>query len=128
MVDNIDIKIDECIPVKDIHISSVESNTEDTIEEEEEWVQEWENEDSESDNEGTYSQQQSVKLPSRIIQKNHPEIQIIGNKNEGIQTRRKLLKDSEQSHIAFLSIVEPKNCYEASEDEDWIKAMNEELD
>lgn len=39
-----------------------------------------------------------------------------------------MLKDSEQSHIAFLSISEPKIFYEASEDKDWIKAMNEELD
>ena len=35
MVDNIDIKIDEGIPIKDIQISSVESNTKDTAEEEE---------------------------------------------------------------------------------------------
>ena len=128
MVDNIDIKIDEGMPVKDIQISSVESNTEDTAEDEEEQVQESEKEDFESDNEGTDSQQQSVKLSSRIIRKNHPESQIIGNKNEGVHTRRKLLKDSEQSHIAFLSIIEPKNFYEASGDEYWIKAMNEELD
>lgn len=34
----------------------------------------------------------------------------------------------EQSHIAFMSMIEPKNFNEASEDEDWISAMNEELD
>jgi len=60
--------------------------------------------------------------------KNHPESQIIGDKNEGVQTRRKLLKNPEQSHIAFLSMLEPKNFNEASEDKDWSKAMNEELD
>ena len=53
MVDSIDIKIDEVMPVKDIQISCVESNTEDTAEEEEEQVQESEKEDSKSDNEGT---------------------------------------------------------------------------
>ena len=84
MVDNIDIKIDEGMLVKDIQISNVESNTEDTTEEEEEQVQELEKEDSESDNEGTNSQQQSAKPSSRIIWKNHPESQIIGNKNEGV--------------------------------------------
>ena len=94
MVDNIDIKIDEGMSVKDIQISSVESNTEDTAEEEEEQVQASEKEDSESNNEGIDSQQQSVKPSSRIIWNNHPESQIIGNKNEGVQTRRKLLKDS----------------------------------
>ena len=29
---------------------------------------------------------------------------------------------------ALLSVVEPKNLIEASKDENWIKAMNEELD
>ena len=33
----------------------------------------------------------------------------------------------EQSQIAFLSMMEPKNFEEASEDEDWVKSMNEEL-
>ena len=45
-----------------------------------------------------------------------------------MQTRRKLIKASEQSQIAFLSMMEPKNFEEASEDKDWVKAMNEELD
>ena len=39
-----------------------------------------------------------------------------------------MIKASEQSQTAFLSTMEPKNFEEASEDEDWIKAMNEELD
>ena len=95
MVDSIDIKIDEGMHVKYIQISSVESNTKDTTKDEEEQVQESEKEYFESDNEGTDSQQQLVNPPSRIIQKNHPEIQIIGKyKNEGVQTRKKLLKYS----------------------------------
>ena len=69
MVNNIDIKIDEGMPVKDIQISIVESNIEDTTEEEEEQVQESEKEDSKSDNEGTDSQQQLEKPSSRIIRK-----------------------------------------------------------
>ena len=40
LVDCIDIKIDEGIPVKDIQISSVEWNTKDTFEVKEEQVQE----------------------------------------------------------------------------------------
>ena len=43
-----------------------------------------------------------------------------------MQIRRKLIKDSKQSQIAFLSMMEPKNFEEASEDEEWVKAMNEE--
>jgi hypothetical protein len=54
--------------------------------------------------------------------------QIIGDINEGVQTRRKLIKDTDQSHVAFLSMIEPTNFEEASKEEDWIRAMNEELD
>ena len=56
LVDCIDIKIDEGIPIKYNQIRSLEPNTEDTIEVEEEQVQELEKEDSESDNEGEDSQ------------------------------------------------------------------------
>ena len=59
-----------------------------------------------------------------IILKN----QIIGDINKGVQTRRKLIKDSEQSHVSFLSMIEPKFFYEASPYDDWIRDMNEELD
>ena len=48
--------------------------------------------------------------------------------NEGVQTRRKLIKETEQSHVAFLSMTEPTNFEEASQKEDWIRATNEELD
>ena len=59
MVDCIDIKIDEGIPLKDIQISSVEPDTEDTIEFKEEWVQELEKEDPESDDEHANTQADS---------------------------------------------------------------------
>ena len=99
LVDCIDIDIDEGIPVKDIQISSVEPATEDTIELKEEQVQESEQEDSDSNDESantqTNSRQQTeTKSPSRIVQKNHPESQIIGDKNKGVQTRRKFIKAS----------------------------------
>jgi hypothetical protein len=42
--------------------------------------------------------------------------------------RRRIIKDTKQSHIAFISMVEPKNFNEASEDVNWLKSMNEELD
>ena len=54
--------------------------------------------------------------------------QILGENNKGVQTRRKLIKASEQSQVAFLSTIEPKDFEESNEDEDWIRAMNEELD
>jgi hypothetical protein len=48
--------------------------------------------------------------------------------NKAVQTRRKLIKDSEQSQIVFLSMIEPKTFEEESKNDDWIRAMNEELD
>jgi hypothetical protein len=39
-----------------------------------------------------------------------------------------LFKDSEQSHVSFLSMTEPKKNYEASQHDDWVKEMNEEID
>jgi hypothetical protein len=130
MVDCIDVKIDEGIPAREVY--SNESSTEDTTKAEDEQVQESENEDSESDEDSdtqTDSNQQSTtNSSSRIIQKNHPASQIIGEKDKGVQTRRKLIKTTEQSHIALISMLEPKNFNEASKDDHWVKEMNEELD
>ena len=71
LVDYIDIKIDEGIPMNDSQISSIESNTEDTVEIEEEHVQESEKEDSESDDKGANiqvdSRQQTETKPPSII-------------------------------------------------------------
>jgi hypothetical protein len=130
MVDCIDVKIDEGIPAREVY--SNESSTEDTAKVEDEQVQESENEDSESDEDSdtqTDSNQQSTtNSSSRIIQKNHPASQIIGEKDKGVQTRRKLIKTTEQSHIALISMLEPKNFNEANKDDHWVKAMNDELD
>jgi hypothetical protein len=61
------------------------------------------------------------------VQKNNPPQQIIGNKDVGVETRRKL-RSPEQRHLEFLSTVEPNNFEETSTNEHWIKAMEEELD
>jgi transposase InsO family protein len=72
-------------------------------------------------------QQVSPKTPSKQVQKNHPSDQIIGNKDAGVETRRKI-HSPEQTHLTLLSTIEP-NCFEeANKDEFWNKAMNEELD
>ena len=127
MVDCIDIKVDEEIRVRDV--SSVESTTEDIVEVEDEHVQESKREDSESDEdsntEANSNQQTTSNPPSRITQNNHPASQIISEKDKGVQSRRRITKDTEQSHIAFVSMVEPKNFNEASKD---VKSMNGELD
>jgi hypothetical protein len=75
------------------------------------------------------SNQQSISNPSsKIIQNNHPASQIIGGKDKGVQTRRKLIKNTDQSHMAFISMLEPKNFNEARKDDLWVKSMNDELD
>ena len=45
--------------------------------------------------------------------------------NDGVHTRRQLLY---QTKIALLSHFETRSIKEESKDENWIKAMNEELD
>ena len=66
------------------------------------------------------------KTPSRYVQKNHPESQILGEKGAGVQIRRTLTWTS--SYLALLSSTEPQNVNEACKDECWVKAMDEELD
>jgi hypothetical protein len=130
MVDCIDVKVDEGIRAREVYNN--ESSTEDTAEAKDEQVQELENEDSESD-EDTDTQtdsnpQTTSNSSSRITQKNHPASQIIGEKDKGVQTRRKIIKNTEQSHIAFISMLEPKNFNESSKNDHWVKPMNDELD
>jgi FtsZ-interacting cell division protein YlmF len=130
LVDCIELKVDEGVPVREV--SNIESTTEDIVEVEAEHLQESEQEDSKSDedtNTQAYSNQQTTSNPSsRITQKNHPASQIIGEKDKGVQTRRRIIKNTEQSYIAFISMVEPKNFNESREDANWLKSMNEELD
>ena len=58
----------------------------------------------------------SPKTPSRQVQKNHPSDQIIGSKDAGVETRRKI-RSPKQTHLSLLSTIEP-NCFEeASKDE-----------
>eukprot|EP00253_Pinus_taeda_P018369 PITA_18369 len=55
------------------------------------------------------------KTPSRYVQKNHPESQILGQKEAGIQTRRTIAEAS--SYLALLSSTKPQNVREACKDE-----------
>jgi len=47
------------------------------------------------------------KTPFRYVQKNHPESQILGQKEAGIQTIRRIAEAS--SYLAFLFSTEPQN-------------------
>jgi hypothetical protein len=50
------------------------------------------------------------KTPSKRIQKNHLEEQIIGDINSGIGTRsRRIESTSTHEHVSLLSLIEPKN-------------------
>ena len=71
-----------------------------------------------------YSSRLDQKTPSRRIQKNHLETQIIDDKNVGVITRRQLTFNEQ----ALLSILEPNKFSEERKNDEWIKAMNEELD
>jgi hypothetical protein len=130
MVDCIDVKVNEGIPTREMY--SNESSREDMVEAEDEQVQESENEKfklDEDSNTQTDSNRQSISSPSSIIiQKNNLASQIIGENDKGVQTGRKLIKNTEQSHMAFISMMEPKNFNEAGKDDLWVKEMNDELD
>jgi transposase InsO family protein len=130
MVNYIDVKVDEGILAREVY--SNESSIEDIAKVEDEQVQESENEDSESDEDKDTqkdsNQQTTSNSSSGITQKNHLISQIIGERDKGVQTRRKLIKNTKQSHIDFICRLEPKNFNEASKEDHWVKAMNDELD
>jgi transposase InsO family protein len=126
VVESINVTIDETGRPK----SKEEENKsmEQLFKEEDEKEVEEEDEDEENlTEEEEQVQQVSPKTPSKRVQKNHPSDQIIGNKDAGVETRRKICSP-EQTHLALLSTIEP-NCFEeANKDEFWNKAMDEELD
>ena len=57
--------------------------------------------------------------------KNHPPEQVIGDISDGLKTRKGTANFC--AYAAFLAQEEPKNVKEALEDENWITAMQEEL-
>ena len=71
----------------------------------------------------TNQEENILKSPPRIL-KDHPIQNVLGDVGTRVLTRRQL---NEMSHIAFISNLEPKNYKEASKDEYWIIAMQEEL-
>jgi hypothetical protein len=65
--------------------------------------------------------------PSRYVQKHHPDSQILGNKEAGVQTRRNFLNTSSSANFALLSMSEPQNFTQEIQDDHWVTTMNEEL-
>eukprot|EP00253_Pinus_taeda_P032402 PITA_32402 len=66
------------------------------------------------------------KTLSRYVHKNHPETQILGEREAGVQKRRTIIGTS--SYLELLSSTKPQNVNEACKDECWVKAMDEELE
>lgn len=68
-------------------------------------------------------------VASARIKKNHQTSSIIGDINVGITTRKKNKLDYAKmiANVCFTSTVEPTNVTKALNDEQWIKAMREEL-
>jgi FtsZ-interacting cell division protein YlmF len=134
LLDCVDVRIDEEYPIKDQQRISTKPDEKDHENNEDKEKQISESQEvNESGGEETPRQeesgQQSTSNPSsRITQKNHPESQIIGEKDKGVQTRRRIIKDIDKSHISFISMVEPKKFNEASKDINWLESMNGELD
>ncbi|RVW63757.1 Retrovirus-related Pol polyprotein from transposon TNT 1-94 [Vitis vinifera] len=56
---------------------------------------------------------------------NHPQDQVIGNPLSGVRTRSSLRNIC--NNLAFISQIEPKNIKDAIVDENWMIAMQEEL-
>ena len=105
--------------VKEIDDEEIEDKEKEEISQEEEVTEEEEKEKLEKEesheSENEDSPRSYTKTPSRWVQKNHLEIQIIGDKYLGVKIRRNLLYDEEQS---LLSIVEPKTFNESCKCED----------
>lgn len=113
IVESINFKIDENIK----HVKFDKNNFEENSNYEEEYAKNKE-EEQEEENE---------KELAKYVHKDHPTNQIIGDKNEVVQTRRRLARSKEQVKFALLSQIEPKSYLEANKDEIWIKSMEEEL-
>ena len=79
----------------------------------------------EASNQITKQQEEEREPTGQILRKNHPESQIIGDPSTKVQTRR---SHRQQGYIALISEVEPKHIDDAMEDENWVKAMQEELE
>ena len=56
---------------------------------------------------------------------NHPQDQVIGNPSSGVRSRSPLRNIC--NNLAFISQIEPKNIKDAIVDENWMIAMQEEL-
>lgn len=101
-----------------MHVSFNENfkNFEDTNDEDDLITQN--KESTETNNEINHPNKRT-KLP-----KDHPIENILGDMQSVVKTRN---QPSQMSNVSFISTIEPKNPKEASNDDSWILAMQEEL-
>lgn len=68
-------------------------------------------------------------MPSARMKKNHPSNSIIKDISSGITTRKKNRLDYATmiTNVFFTSTVEPTSVVDALKDEQWLKAIQEEL-
>lgn len=97
----IDVKVDEDLPVKEIEEHEDHSLIEEEEPKEEEIDEEEEEEEEEREPPNTPSK-------TKYVQRHHPEEQIIGDKDEGVQTRRRITITPKRKVIALLSMIEPE--------------------
>lgn len=64
-----------------------------------------------------YPSSPQARYPLRYVQKHNPTKQGVGELNLGVQTRRSLLDSLTQAHDALLSMEEPKDVSQASQDQ-----------
>ena len=109
IVESVDVKVDDIKARKEKKLDSVENTCDDEIKDlqKDERIHNEEEDKQKEDimEDDAKFPRPDTKTPSRRVQKDHPESQILGDKNVGVKTRRQL-PDVEQ---ALLLIVEPKN-------------------
>jgi hypothetical protein len=127
IVESIDVKVDEG-PLHPVRHQHHDDSYDEPINNEPQDDRMNEYQEQEDSEEEERMETPQPKTPSRYVQKHHPESQILGNKEAGVQTRRKLIDTSSSANFALLSMSEPQNFVQASQDDHWVKAMNEELD
>ena len=78
--------------------------------------------DVHSDTERQIARPNAEPTLSKYVRRHHPESQIIGDRNARHMTRSRL-----RSKTCLVSMKEPKIVKEALEDDNWYKAMEEEI-
>lgn len=63
--------------------------------------------------------------PSSRVKSNHPKINIIGDLDEGMRLRKRVLNNL--TYTSYVSQIGPKKVEEALRDECWVNAIHKEL-